>query len=342
MPKYNRNIEELKKNAALWWPEELKEKNSKANVIPLLLSTQEQFLSILKLAKKDPFKVFDLIDTSEFPANYFLKHLVVLADYGGEKIQRLGNEFEDIFPKDEDDKYYFEFTWNEQDFKYQFMEFPIKGMGNDKFKIDGKGLTKEVNLDNKTKDLIAILLFAAASDVHDKAALDLCEIGTLIGDPDKLEAYVRNKYIVVSRITGGATANSLGQLAQTEIVEFLGDLLDDSYEIIRNGYINLSGYEKDGGMPFDIVVKRNDKAVGIEVSFQVTTNSTIERKSGQAADRYNLMHKDGYKIAYVLDGAGNFQRSSAISTICQFSDCTVAYTVSEFKVLADWIKSELL
>ena len=38
-------------------------------------------------------------------------------------------------------------------------------------------------------------------------------------------------------------------------------------------------------MPFDIVVNRNAKSIGIEVSFQVTTNSTIERKSGQAADR---------------------------------------------------------
>ena len=341
MPKYNRNIDELKSHAALWWPEELKEKNAKANVIPLLLSTQEEFLSIIKLAKKDPFKVFELITTSEFPANYFLKHLAVLADYGGEKIQRLGNEFEDIFPKDKNDAYYFEFTWNKQDFTYQFEEFPIKGMGNKKFKIDGEGLTKEVELDNKTKDLIAILLYAAASDVHDKAELDLCEIGGLIGEPEKLEAYVRNKYIVVSRITGGATANSLGQLAQSEIVEFLTSSLDKSYEIIRNGYINLSGYDKDGGMPFDIVVNKDGKSVGIEVSFQVTTNSTIERKSGQAADRLNLVHEDGHYIAYVIDGAGNFQRSSAISTLCDNSDCTVAYTTAEFEVLSNWIKSVL-
>ncbi len=341
MQKYNRNIEELKEHAALWWPEDLKEKNAKANVIPLLLSTQEEFLNILKLAKKDPFKVFELINTSEFPANLFLKHLAVLADYGGEKIQRLGNEFEDIFPKDESGNYFFEFTWNNQDFNYHFEEFPIKGMGNKKFKIDGEGLTQEVELDNKTKDLIAIILFAAASDVHDKAELDLCEIGGLIGEPEKLEAYVRNKYIVVSRITGGATANSLGQLAQTEIVEFLTSSLDKSYVIIRNGYINLSGYDKNGGMPFDIVVNKNGKSVGIEVSFQVTTNSTIERKSGQAADRINLVHQDGHKIAYVIDGAGNFQRSSAISTICDNSDCTVAYTTAEFKVLSNWIKSVL-
>jgi len=341
MPKYNRNIGELKKNAALWWPEELKEKNAKANVIPLLLQTQDKFLSILKLSDKDPFKVFELIVSSGFPANHFLKHLAVLADYGGEKIQRLGNEFENIFPN-EDGKYYLEFNWNEEEYKYQFLEFPIKGMGNPKFKIDGNGLVKEIDLDNKTKDLIAIMLFAAASDVNEKAALDLCEIGGLIGDPNTLEAYVRSRYLVVSRITGGATANSLGQLAQTEIVEYLTHNLEGDFEIIRNGYIDLKGYDKDVGMPFDIVVNRNGKSIGIEVSFQVTTNSTIERKSGQAADRFKLMHDNGYKIEYVIDGAGNFQRSSAISTICQNSDCTVAYTVDEFEVLANWLKSELL
>lgn len=81
--------------------------------------------------------------------------------------------------------------------------------------------------------------------------------------------------------------------------------------------------------------------VGIEVSFQVTTNSTIERKAGQSADRFNLMHQDGYKIGYVIDGAGNFQRSSALSTICSHSDCTIAYTQAEFKVLSNWIKMEL-
>ena len=44
MVKYNRNISELKTKAALWWPEELKTKNSLANVLPLLLKTQEDFL----------------------------------------------------------------------------------------------------------------------------------------------------------------------------------------------------------------------------------------------------------------------------------------------------------
>ena len=342
MKKYNRNINELKKQATLWWPEELKKKNALSNVLPLLIKTQDDFLSLLNLSKKDPFQLFKLIETAKYPGNLFLKHLAVLSDYGGEPIQRLGRSFVDIFPKDKNGNFYFEFIWQTKTYKYVFEELPKKGLNNKKLDIDGEGLSIERELDGLTRDMIAILLFASTSDISDQAGLESCEIGTLLGNEAELKNFVKQRYIIVSRITGGATANSLGQLAQTEIFDFLQADLGKDFKVVRNGHLNLKGYKNKGGMPFDIVVSKNKKAVGIEVSFQVTTNSTIERKAGQAADRYNLMHKDGYKIAYVLDGAGNFQRSSALTTICNNSDCTIAYTVKEFKVLANWIKSELL
>ncbi len=72
----------------------------------------------------------------------------------------------------------------------------------------------------------------------------------------------------------------------------------------------------------------------------MTTNSVIERKAGQAESRQAAMHQDGYWIAYVVDGAGNFQRSSAVSTICRFSDCTVAYSADEISVLAAFIREK--
>jgi hypothetical protein len=43
----------------------------------------------------------------------------------------------------------------------------------------------------------------------------------------------------------------------------------------------------------------------------------------------------------VIDGAGNFQRSSAIGTICNFSNCTVAYSKEEIAVLANFIQEKL-
>lgn len=337
---YNRDIAQLQKNAVLWWPESLKEKNALANVLPLLLSSQDDFLRLLHLSKKNPFHLFELIKSVEYPANLFLKHLVVLADYGGEPIQRLGRSFSDIFKKDHKG-FYFDFLWREKKYKYRFNSLPVKGLNNKKLYIDGDGLTTEKGLDGLISDMIAILLFAASSELSDQAGLDACDIGSLLGDSNALKTFVKQRYITVSRITGGATANSLGQLAQTELVEFLTEKLGNDYSVARNGTIKLDGYDSSQGMPFDVVVAKGARQVGIEVSFQVTTNSTIERKAGQSADRKNLMHAAGHGIAYVIDGAGNFQRSSAISTICENSDCTIAYSSDEFEILSNWIKSTL-
>lgn len=339
MSTYNRQIDELEKHAANWWPEHLSQANAELSIIPRLIETQDDFLNIIALSKKEPYQVFDMLVASKFPANLFLKHLSVLADYGGEPIQRLGRAFKEIFCSDSSCS--MEFIWNNETYVYDFKALPIRGLGNKKLFIDGVGLSQQKELSDLYKDVIVILMFGSTSTVSEEAGLSSCEVGTLLGKPDVLEKYVKQRYISVSRITGGATANSLGQLAQKEAVRFLIGSLGSDYTVVSNGCIPLDGYDKKGGMPFDIVVSKNGKHVGIEVSFQVTTNSTIERKSGQAADRYNLMHENGHNIAYILDGAGNFQRRSALSTICMYSDCTVAYSEAEFTVLSNWLETIL-
>lgn len=87
-----------------------------------------------------------------------------------------------------------------------------------------------------------------------------------------------------------------------------------------------------------MVVTNTYKYLAIEVSFQVTTNSTIERKSGQAKTRYEQIEQAGHRIAYVLDGAGNFQRETALRVICSYSHCTVAFSHSELDILCNFIR----
>ena len=340
MMKYKRQFESLESKGTLWWPPHLLEANAEISVVPKLLETQDDFLSIISLSKDSPFHVFDILSASKFPANLFLKHLCVLANYGGEPIQRLGKAFSSMF-KDENNNHVISFIWESSTYSYQFQELPLCGLGNKKLFTDGKGLIHKKPLSDLYKEMIILLMFGSTSTVNGEAGLSSCEIGTLLGKTEILEEYVKQRYIAVSQITRGATANSLGQLAQKEVVSFLSDKLGKGYRVISNGHIHLDEYDKDGGMPFDIVVEHDNKKIGIEISFQVTTNSTIERKAGQAADRIKLMHSNGYKIAYVLDGAGNFQRKSAISTICQNSDCTVAYSEEEFKVLSNWLEKSL-
>jgi len=337
---YKRTIQELESKATLWWSTNLNKANANISIIPKLLETQDDFLRIISLSKANPFKVFDLLEASEFPANLFLKHLCVLADYGGEPIQRLGRSFESIFENNKD-RYVIDFIWEAKSFEYEFKMLPVRGLGNKKLFIDGEGLTKSQALGDIYRDMIVILMFGSTSTVSQEAGLSKCEIGTLLGKADILEKFVKQRYINVSRITGGATANSLGQLAQKEVVAYLKNSLGAEYNVVSNGYIELNGYDKEGGMPFDIVIKKEHKFIGVEISFQVTTNSTIERKAGQSSDRFNLMHSNTYKIAYVLDGAGNFQRQSALSTICKYSDCSVAYSEEEFEVLSNWIKETI-
>lgn len=209
----NRTIDELQEAASMWWPQEIKEIAAEAVDLPRLLNTQAEFLSLLTLSKHAPFKIFDLIETSEFPANLFLKHLVILTDFWGEPIKRLGKSFDMIFPSKKG-SYYFDFDWLGKKYTYEFAKMPIKGLSNTKLLIDGKGQKIAVELDPITKDMIAILLFAGSSDVKYVAGLDICDVGQLLGNGDALMQYVKEKYLYVSRVTGGAVANSLGQAAQ--------------------------------------------------------------------------------------------------------------------------------
>ncbi len=77
MSNFNRTIDELQSKAVFWWPAHLSTLETDASIIPTLLETQDKFLSILTLADSNPFKVLEILKTSDFPANLFLKHLVV-------------------------------------------------------------------------------------------------------------------------------------------------------------------------------------------------------------------------------------------------------------------------
>ena len=342
MMKYKKSVADLEKVAIYWWPKSLEDKVAEISSLPKLIESQDDFLSILKLSKDGPEHVFDIISATGMSPNLFIKHLAVLSDFGGEPLQRLGKEFAKIFPADrQTGKRQMQYVYDGIAHYYQFKALPIKGLNNSKLKIDGKTILQKTALSDLAKDVIMVLLFGGASTVSDLASLSKCEVGGLLGKNDTLESYVRQRYISVSKITSGANTNSLGQVAQIYVADHLRANLDQTYSVQSNGKVKLRSYDKEGGMPFDVVVRRNERAVGIEVSFQVTSNSVIERKASLAEDRLTQMQREGHYIAYVLDGAGNFSRSNALQTLCASSDCTVAYSDSELNTLVDFIRGKL-
>jgi hypothetical protein len=340
---YARSIDELQQRAVTWWPAELSNLQSESSIIPILLQTRGKFVSLLKLAGNDPFDIFELAKTADFPGNLLLKHLAVLTDIGGEGLKRIGSDFINLFPKDpESGLHYMDFTWGDKQLRYQFQTLPLeKGdLGNPKLGLDGVGINTPQPLSDLHKDVIAILLHAAANideTVALKSDFYKCVLGGILGNESEIGKFVEERYIWVSRITGGATANDLGQIAQTWVYEQLVMSLESTYTVTKNGKVLIDGEN----LTSDVLVTKNGKHVGVEVSFQVTTNSTIERKGNEAENRRNLMHRKGHFVAYIIDGAGNFDRRSAVSKICNNSDCTVAFSLEELAVLTQFIKDKL-
>jgi len=201
MDEYRRTIDELEARACLWWPASVTKKEVSTSIIPMLLKSQDEFLSILNLCKQRPDQVFDILEASRFPPNLFLKHLAVLADFGGEKIQRINAQFESVFPSDAGSSSRgFNYLWSGETFKYQFLALPLNSvLNNAKLKIDGHGLLQASRLDDMTKDVAMVLLHgSSATNPATAEVLAKCEIGVLLGKPKELATYVRQKYIWVS------------------------------------------------------------------------------------------------------------------------------------------------
>jgi len=339
MVNYTPTPAELRKNAALFWSAELTAKEASASILPILLQTQDKFISLLDVADASPTAWKDaLTATSTLSANIFLKHLMVLADVGGELFKRLRPQWTALFPTG-----IMVYFWRETRHEYRFKRLlQATALDNKTLGVDGKSLATGRPLSELMEDAAIILLYGGAAIETDlpEVLKEKCIIGELLGRKAELERFVKQRYLLVSRITGGATSNALGQLAQDYVRDALKAELTD-WTITRNGHIpKISHNAGKTDMSFDLVAQSpTGRIVAIEISFQVTTNSVIERKSGQAVSRAELLHKANHHIAYVLDGAGNFERVAALRTLCDNSDCTVTLTTQGMETLIHFLRS---
>lgn len=331
-----RTIESLAEQALKFWPPALSEQEKSLSIIPRLIETQDKFISLLNISDASPTAWKDTLDSSNaLSANLFLKHLAVISDVGGEKLMRFRKEADQFFINGQ-----MEFVWQGEVYNYTFKSLEkSSNWSNSALSIDGKSLGKEQSINAAIEDVCMLLMFGGLSTLDNLPDFitEKCIIGAMLGKDDELASFVKQRYIWVSRITGGATSNSLGHLGQKYVKEFLEKQLDgwrinqDKLDVSQNERTNLS---------VDIVAKSPQGVMcAIEVSFQVTTNSVIERKAGQAQARQKLLHENGHYIAYVIDGAGNLARDSALKTIFQYSDCIVSFKDEQLAELVDFLKS---
>ena len=344
--KYLRTVEQLEQVGSKWWPKEVRKEAMRMSILQYLLDTQEKFISLLTLADRNkPEKLFSLIEASDFEYHLFLKHLILLTDVGSEPIQRFNSSFSEIFPNGE-----MSFVIGRKKHKYRFNELPTKvKTDNKKMQVDDlENLQRPCKNKNLSKDLIMLLIYGAASiDNRTSAVLYKCNAYEYLGQEELIKKYVRQNYIRVSRIVGGKEASVLGNVAQNYVVRYLSEHLGKNYNVINAGTIPGVQMDDNKEVTFDIVVDRKDdigkykKYVGIEVSFQETSNSTIERKAREARARFQNTNNKRCYVAYIIDGAGNFSRTAAVTDLCDNSHCNVAYSSAEFDLLIEFIKERI-
>ena len=344
--KYLRSVSDLEKVGSKWWPKEIHEEALRMSILKLLLDTQEKFISILTLADPhNPSAIFSILNNCSMPYHLFLKHLALLTDVGAEPMQRFNSNFSELFPEGK-----MTYIIDGKRKQYTFSALPVKAkLDNKKMQMDTQeNLEKNCKNQNLSKDVAMLLMFGAASSSPKvRAVMYRCNVFEYLGSEERIKKYVRENYIRVSKIISGRTASDLGNVAQSYAADYLRKKLGESYNVVSPGTIPDVKLDDNKEATFDIVVDRigdNSKYkpyVGIEVSFQETSNSTVERKGREAQARFRNTNNKRCFVAYIIDGAGNFSRTSAANDMCDNSHCNVAYTQPELDLLAEFIKEKL-
>ena len=340
---FRSTIQDLELNACKYWPNEISKKVANKSSLMPLLKTQDDFINILKVSNKDEMSWKTVLNQNEkLTANLFLKHLMVLSDVGGERLQRFGRDILEIFPQK---LMTFKFKNQITEYKLKSIDGKYAQWNNKKIRVEKKFLVEGgEDFTNEMLDVCMLLLYGAEIfDENSRVPEEIrekCVIGSLMGDNQALETFIRQRYLFVSRQTSGSSANDLGYACEAHVKDKLAKALGNDYFLSGHTLDGVSQNDKTL-LKFDMVVanKKTKKSVGIEISFQVTTNSVIERKSQNAKNRRDLAHKYGHKVAYIIDGAGNFQRKSAVEAIMRHSDCTVNFSDAGINELSVFIKN---
>lgn len=209
MQEYRRTPEQVRERASLYWPRELFQKRQAdtPQLFSKLLETQEIFLSILAIADKEYDSWRRILEETSLPTNLFLKHLMILADVGGEVLKRLTPfcEAREIT-----------FLWKGEQCSYPIKVIHNKQVSNASLRITTRRVLKSASLTSEMEDVIMMLLFAGLAEnfTLPEDIQDRCTIGLLLGHRNEIERFIKHRYILVSPILKGASVNELGHEAQ--------------------------------------------------------------------------------------------------------------------------------
>src|SRR5579875_2216909 len=155
-----RDPKDLEKYAVKFWPTSLSGHEQASSVIPKLIQSQEKFIGILYVADASPFAWKEVLRaTAEMPGNLFLKHLIVLSDVGGEKLQRYRVDIHKFFPKGT-----MSFRWRDSIYSYTFSSLAVcRAWTNASLRVGGRELSQRAELSSAMEDAAVLLMHGVPS-----------------------------------------------------------------------------------------------------------------------------------------------------------------------------------
>lgn len=328
----------IERTALGTWPDVIRKQAARDP----LFDFHSQFVDELLNLDLRPNELRKSLNKVNMPFPMFLKHLMILADFGGEPLRLIHQRRMHVFQNAKSKVAFLVIDRRGRKFRLQIREFHRKS----RFDLKALGVTPEQLLSTSPATELqidtALVLLTGHESVNSVLSGQLANsrVGDVIrrhrGNESAFNTFLSTRYLEVSSQVRGARSNRLGQLMQNKVQSTLQKELGSDYIFGK----------KIGKKSYDIVIRRapsssasdSKKSVAIEVLFQETTNSTIERKG-------NLAHvgrrSKGVARCFVIDGYGAFKRESAVKKMVARSDFSSNANPQQLKLLAQFVKQFL-
>lgn len=296
----NERFSQLKSSGEWFWSERF----INPHINPLLNELSESYNLILDTIKKsNPLTLIDNLLDLEVNDSILIKHIMILLDTSAETIDRAAMY---IYEKE-----LTQLTLEDKIIKFNKLGPDYsKNLSNRKIRRADKDLQK---------DILNILLYASQSKEFGKyETFKKCNLAEIVGDDKKLQDHLSFLALRSSAQIKQLRAVDLGNQHENYVKETIRHLIE-KYGTSDNRY---------NGQQFDLVLENGNKHAIVEIAFQETTNSTIERKAKQAKNGlFNSVDENNDRLIYIIDGAGVYKRKRALKDlitnshlICNLSD----------------------
>lgn len=307
-------IQKMREESTWFWPKI--KSNDLDSELENLLNTHDIFCKILESSNHEQV-IPNLLNNSKLTPKMSIQHMMRISDCSAEFLDRTSSYIKNQKIHELNIK-----IPNKKSFTYD-----IKEIDRQHKRLNTKTLLCADN--NLLHDVMMIILFGSYVDEFQTfASFQKLNISAIVGDKSKIDNYLIKRYLTISRQTQGKKTVSSGtdvqQLVRSRIKKFFEN--KDYFSFVEGNRMPIMGTDTRG-LEVDLVcsISNNTKIIfiGIEVAFQETTNSIIERKARQATEWYKKFQDEDHYLCYVVDGGGYFSRPKAFQDIVNNSHITV-------------------